>query len=203
MKLKGIFKFYCAFFSLVLMLTLVSGSIYASSDESLLRINNEVQSLEQSSSENNYIDVDIITVDSNLSKEDISRLALDTYTEDYSTNALTTAGYRIFRSGDTTTCQLSIFYFGGSAYQNWRYKLIDVKSTSILSPVNYKTFGNGVSYTYLNNPAAPAGVLYVGNMNIPTNVDRVRITHNDLQAFSMNSASWNSVGQIGSGVDIN
>lgn len=204
MNFGKFWRFVCIVSSLALLLTTGTGNVFANSKE----LPSDTKNVDQSSSheKNKSIEIEIVTVDPNLSKEEISRLALENVNATKNTNDVsiqsTTGGYRIYRSGDTTTCQLSIYYLGDILLQSWRFKSITVKSNSLIFPTTYATFGNGSSYTYLSNVASTAAVVYVGSMSIPTDVTRVTISQSDLQAYSMNSASWLSVGQFGGGVDI-
>lgn len=110
----------------------------------------------------------------------------------------------VVRVGDTTTCQVYLNWTGDMPIEGLRFKSLTVQSTSLLFKTTYGTFGDGSTYTYLFPDAAmTSGSIYVGDVQIPTDVSQVYITCSDLQVFDMASASWLAPMVISGTVTIN
>jgi len=107
-----------------------------------------------------------------------------------STPTPTVVSVHIYRSGDTSTCNVYLGWVGSDKYNAWRFKSLLVKSTSATSPITYKKFGDGINYKTYPCLAAPAGFVYIGNATIPTTVNKVSVSASGLQGYNMRVASW-------------
>ena len=109
----------------------------------------------------------------------------------------------VIRSGTSNSCELYLNWAGDEMYSAFRYKTITVKSTSLLFPETYATFGNGSTYTTKNVTAAIAGSVKIGNLTIDSGVTKVKVNSSGLQGYNMKSASWLSAVEFTGTVTIN
>ncbi|MDR1615858.1 MAG: hypothetical protein LBR98_02450 [Syntrophomonadaceae bacterium] len=119
------------------------------------------------------------------------------------TRGATTISAAVIRNGSSSGCELYLNWTGDELYSGFRYKKITVKSTSILFPTTYGTFGNGSSYTTQNVTAAAIGSVKIGNVTIDNNVTSVKVSSSGLQGYNMQSASWLSAVEFAGTVTIN
>lgn len=109
----------------------------------------------------------------------------------------------VIRNGTTDECELYLNWTGDELYSGFRFKKMEVKSTSILFGTTYGTFGNGSSYTYRYVVAATIGSVKVGDVTIDSDVERVKVTCKDLQGYNLITASWLSAVELTGTVTIN
>jgi len=114
----------------------------------------------------------------------------DTAISPMSTRGQTVITAAVIRSGSTKKCELYLYWTGTDYYNSFRYKQIVVKSTAILFPTIYETFGNGSSYTTHNVPMSESGHVKIGNLDIDTGVNTVKVTSSGLQGYNVGSLAW-------------
>lgn len=109
----------------------------------------------------------------------------------------------VVRSGTTDDCELYMNWTGTDLYSGFRFKEMKVKSTSLLFGETYGTFGNGTNYTYKYVVAAAVGSVKIGDLDIDSDVEKVKVTCKDLQGYNLTSASWLSAVELTGTVTIN
>lgn len=80
-------------------------------------------------------------------------------------------GTAIFRSGNTTSCELYISWTGTETVSMFAFDEFIIKSASLLSSTVYADIGGS---TVVCNPAAKSGYVWVKRIDIPTNVSTVK-----------------------------
>lgn len=104
-----------------------------------------------------------------------------------------TALVTITRSGNTTNCDV-VFHWTGYMISSFRYKKMTIKNPSLLSSEVYATKGNGTDYSLCATIASTVCSITIGRVQIPTDVDKVRISWNSPQVYAMTDpAGWYSV----------
>jgi len=109
----------------------------------------------------------------------------------------------VIRNGTTDDCELYMNWTGDELYSGFRFKEMKVKSTSILFAETYGTFGDGSSYTYRYVVAAAVGSVKIGDVQIDSDVEKVKVTCKDMQGYNLTSASWLSAVELTGTVTIN
>lgn len=109
----------------------------------------------------------------------------------------------VIRNGTSDDCELYMNWTGDELYSGFRFKEMEVKSTSILFAKTYGTFGNGSSYTYKYVVAAAVGSVKIGDVEIDSDVEKVKVTCKDMQGYNLTSASWLSAVELTGTVTIN
>lgn len=94
-------------------------------------------------------------------------------------------------SQDERDCELMFNWSGNTLISQFRFKKARISSTSLLSDTTYATFGSGVNFRY-SSPvvAAVAGTVTIGEFKLSLDVDRVKISVDDLQIYSLDSGAW-------------
>ena len=150
--------------------------------------------------ENTEIEVQVF--DSNEAYQAYLRVLDDGVAPCVEGEALLTASVVRKNGASDETCQLYINWTGTALISRIRYKEVSVRSTSILFPTTYKTFGNGVSYTSHSDVAKIAGSILIGEMEIPTDVEKVKVTADDFQGYYVSYGEWVSAIEWTGKVDI-
>lgn len=119
------------------------------------------------------------------------------------TKGATTLSAAVIRNGTTDDCELYMNWTGDELYSAFRFKEMKVKSTSVLFAKTYGTFGNGSSYTYKYVVAAAVGSVKIGDVEIDSDVEKVKVTCKDMQGYNLTSASWLSAVELTGTVTIN
>lgn len=88
------------------------------------------------------------------------------------------------------TCQFYTSFAGDIYVSAIRFKKVTVKSTSILFAETYETFGDGSKYTSFYFTATTIGSVLVGEMEIPTDVDRVKVKSSSFGAYILDLGDW-------------
>lgn len=100
------------------------------------------------------------------------------------------------------TCQVYMNWSGNTLIGSIRFKKLVIKSTSFLFPETYETFGDGTSYSTYNVTSSTSGTLFLGDAEIPTDVDKVKVSVKDFQAYYMSHAKWVSGDETTATVEI-
>lgn len=103
--------------------------------------------------------------------------------------------------GDGTLCDIAI-HWAGSPASACRFKKITIDSGSFLWPEVYATFGDGVTYTQVTFSLQTDCTVYIGQANIPTDVDTVYAVMTDGQIYATQVADWVSIDTNRDKVDI-
>ena len=91
------------------------------------------------------------------------------------------------------TCQLYVNWAGDVYISAIRFEELTVESTSILFHTIYGTFGSSTGYKAYYVPAATVGSVLIGELEIPTDVEQVRVGVDDMQAHLLTDDEWISV----------
>ena len=119
----------------------------------------------------------VIEIPENATDEETQKIiqsALSELDSTYETNNLSegvTQNTAIFRSGNTTSCELYISWTGTEYVTAFAFDNFKVQSTSLLSPEIYANIGG--SYIPCHDPGT-SGYAKVLDINIPINISRVR-----------------------------
>ena len=103
-----------------------------------------------------------------------------------------TAGIVRKNGASDETCQVYVNWSGNGLISRIRYKQIKIKSTSILFAKTYGTFGDGDNYAVHFTAATTIGNVLIGEVEIPTDVDSVKLDSDDFQAYFLSDREWHS-----------
>ncbi len=153
--------------------------------------------------EETFVEIPIVTVYGNNSETPTAIILSDAAKTPMLSSENTEVYTSVIRSGNTERCEVYLTWSGTDLYNSFRFKSLTIKSPSFLFPHDYGVFGNDISYSKYNFPAASVGSVYVGVVSIPTDVDQVRSEANDFQGFNINTDSWISAEEFSDLVTIN
>jgi len=92
----------------------------------------------------------------------------------------------LVRSGNSTRCEVILSWGGGDMYSGFMVKSVSVTNGSFLFPAVYGSLGP----TVRNVPAATAGTVSLGFIDVPTNVTSVTIIVKGLYGYNMRTGQW-------------
>lgn len=123
-------------------------------------------------------------------KEDFVKNTLDDIKNDCNQSGRASIGVAqgtaIFRSGNSTSCELYISWTGTEMVSMFSFSNFKVKSTSLINPTIYSNIGGS---TIVCESAATAGYVKVLDINIPTNVTTVKAVVTNPACFTL-SEGW-------------
>lgn len=149
------------------------------------------------------IEIPVVYFDNTNEYEQYLTALEETVSKNRATNGATVLSAAVVRNGTTDECELYMNWTGDELYSAFRFKEMEVKSTSILFAKTYGTFGNGTSYTYKYVVAAAVGSVKIGDVEIDSDVEKVKVTCEDMQGYNLTSASWLSAVELTGTVTIN
>lgn len=149
------------------------------------------------------IEIPVVYFDSTNEYEQYLVALEETVSNSRATRGATVLSAAVIRNGTSDDCELYMNWTGDELYSAFRFKEMEVKSTSILFAETYGTFGNGSSYTYRYVVAAAIGSVKIGDVEIDSDVEKVKVTCEDMQGYNLTSASWLSAVELTGTVTIN
>ena len=169
------------------------------------------------SAEESHVEIPVITVDENSNNangnsensNDINSSKENNSNENISNeeeitpyaNSITNVDPLVIRSGDSTTCQLYLFWEStGETWNSFRWNQLKVISTSSLFPTTYATIGQKT----VKGVGGAVGSVYVQDVSIPTNVSKVKVTSTGFQGYRLTpSPGWFSFTELNDTATIN
>lgn len=141
----------------------------------------------ESEQTNDYISIPIIDSSENL--DDNNQTLSDDDVYEYEENSprysyRTSVGYALIRNGNTTTCQLYIYWTGNATLSGFGFDKISVVASNSTYEYSYIS-GSWVP----TETAAKQGNVYVADVWVPTDVDEVRVGDYNLTAYCMEAAT--------------
>ena len=149
------------------------------------------------------IEVPVVYFDSTNEYEQYLTALEESVSNSRAINGGTNITAAVIRNGTTDDCELYMNWTGDELYSAFRFKEMEVKSTSFLFGKSYGKFGDGSSYTYRYVVAAAVGSVKIGDVEIDSDVEKVKVTCKDMQGYNLTSASWLSAVELTGTVTIN
>ena len=123
-------------------------------------------------------------------KQEIVEKTLDDINNNNNLNTMASIGVAqgtaIFRSGNSTSCELYISWTGTELVSMFSFSNFKVQSTRLISPTVYSNIGGSTIYC---DYAATSGYAKVLDINIPTNVETVRAVVTNPACYTL-SEGW-------------
>lgn len=96
----------------------------------------------------------------------------------------------LVRNGNSTAVQVYLNWSGEYSINAFRFKQLEVQSSSFFSSEPYGTVGNGKSYKTYNATGSTVASRYITTLTIPEDVKQAKVTVSDLQVYAMVKGSW-------------
>ncbi len=152
--------------------------------------------------EGSYIEIPIITVDENSSNENSNNENSNNGDITPYANSITNVDPFVIRSGNSTTCQLYLFWEStGEMWQSFRWNQLKVIGTSSINQKTYATIGQKT----VKGAAGTVGtVLVKEDVSIPTNVSKVKVVTSGFQGYRVTpNPGWLSFTELNDKATIN
>lgn len=103
----------------------------------------------------------------------------------------------LIRSGNTEDVEVYLHYVGQKKANALRFKKLILEEATLLLPGSeYKVFEKSGKYITYDFGAAKTAYIRIGEVKIPTDVDKVRVKSKDLMVYYMDGSGWSSLSNI-------
>lgn len=100
------------------------------------------------------------------------------------TRSYTQAGYYLIRDGNTTTCELYIYWRGDAMFSAWTFDKISIADRNSEYVYSY------IISSWVPCEMSTSGSVYVSDVWVPLDVSKVRVKADGLKAYNPNTGKY-------------